>query len=334
MPHCSSVTSNAPALTRPPSPATLLAAERRRTPADLRGVVVDRARRGAVAAPGPAGTVRRAEPGPCGPLVLEARPEADGAVCEVWGPASTPPDAAERALVAAIAWAGLVDPAEGFGELVAAHPTLRALHRRLGTPRLSRMPRVGEAVGRAVLAQLVQTVEAARSTAQVAAMVGQPAPNGLWCWPTAGRLGATPAWSLRRCGVSLRGAQALHAAAVAEHRLIEAVGDWAMLDRRLRALPGVGAWTSGETRLALGDPDAVSVGDYHLPSLVGSVLDGGPGDGCDGAWTDTGLLALLDPYTGQRGRVIRLVVAGVVAGVVRRPARTAPRAALSRHRYW
>lgn len=317
-----------------PPVAALLASERRRSGLDLRSVPVDGRARGAVAARARQGTVRRAEPGPCGPLVLEARAEPGSVVLEVWGPASTPAPAAADALAAAAGWAGLDDDADGFGELVATHPTLRALHRRLGTPALSRLPRVEEAVGRAVLGQLVQSVEAVRSTAQVAALAGEPAPGGLWCWPTAARLGTTPAWELRRCGVSLRGARALHAAAVAERRLIEARHDWALLDRRLRTLPGVGVWTSGEARLALGDPDAVAVGDYHLPSIVGHALAGASGDGPDGSWTDAGMLALLAPFTGQRGRVIRLVLAGMTAGLVRRPARRAPRAALSRHRYW
>ena len=35
---------------------------------------------------------------------------------------------------------------------------------------------------------------------------------------------------------------------------------------RLGAVVGIGPWTVGEVaRDALGDPDAVSVGDYHLP---------------------------------------------------------------------
>lgn len=317
-----------------PSAARLLAADRRRARVDLAAVTVDGSPRGAVAARGRRGAVRRAEPGPHGPVVLEARPEHDGVVLEVWGPPSTPPDAACRALAAAAAWAGLDDRGDDFREVVGAHDTLRALQRRLGTPLLSGLPRLGEAFGRAVLAQLVQSVEARRSTAQVAALTGEPAPGGLWCWPTARRLGATPAWELRRCGVSLRGARALHAAAVVDQRLTQARGSWALLDRRLRALPGVGVWTSAETRLALGDPDAVSVGDYHLPSLVGCALHGGPGDGPGGAWTDAGMLALLAPYTGQRGRVIRLILAGLSAGLLQRPGRRAPRAALSRHRYW
>lgn len=325
---------------RAPAPAAgvlrLLAADRRpATSGDLaRWVTTDRARRGGVAVRVPGGAVRRAEPGPSGPLILEARPEGTVLALEVWGPAGTAADAVECALAATAAWAGLHDDAGGFVDLIGAHPVLRTLHRRLGTPRLPRLPRLGEAFGRAVLAQLVQSPEAHRSAAQVTVLAGAQAPGGLWCWPTAARIGATPAWALRRCGVSLRAARALHTAAVAEPRLVEAVGDWPLLDARLRALPGVGVWTSAETRLALGDADAVSVGDYHLPALVGTVLGGGPADVPRAAWTDAGMLALLAPYAGQRGRAIRLVMAGAAAGLVPRPARRAPRAAWSAHRYW
>ena len=73
-------------------------------------------------------------------------------------------------------------------------------------------------------------------------------------------------------------------------------------ERRLRAIPGIGAWTAAEVRrVALGDPDAVSVGDYHLPNLVSWALAGEPrGD-------DERMLELLEPYRGQRGRVQRLL---------------------------
>jgi 3-methyladenine DNA glycosylase/8-oxoguanine DNA glycosylase len=69
--------------------------------------------------------------------------------------------------------------------------------------------------------------------------------------------------------------------------------------------------------VALGDPDAVSVGDYHLPHVVAWALAGEPrGD-------DERMLELLEPFRGQRGRVIRLLVRGVGG-----PARRAPRAPL------
>jgi 3-methyladenine DNA glycosylase/8-oxoguanine DNA glycosylase len=68
--------------------------------------------------------------------------------------------------------------------------------------------------------------------------------------------------------------------------------------RRLEAMPGVGPWTSAEvTRLSFGDPDAVSVGDYHLPNIVAWALAG------EERGTDERMQELLEPYRGQRGRV-------------------------------
>ena len=71
---------------------------------------------------------------------------------------------------------------------------------------------------------------------------------------------------------------------------------------RLMAVPGIGPWTTAEVGVrALGDDDAVSVGDFHLPNLVAFALAGEPrGD-------DARMLELLEPYRGQRARVIRLL---------------------------
>ena len=66
-------------------------------------------------------------------------------------------------------------------------------------------------------------------------------------------------------------------------------------------MPGIGPWTSAEIRQrAAGDPDAVSVGDYHLPRAVGWTLAGRITD-------DAGMLELLAPYAGHRYRVTRLI---------------------------
>ena len=60
--------------------------------------------------------------------------------------------------------------------------------------------------------------------------------------------------------------------------------------------------------IALGDADAVPVGDYHLPHSIGLVFDG------TARSTDERMLELLEPYRGHRGRVIRLIVeAGIAA---------------------
>ena len=88
-------------------------------------------------------------------------------------------------------------------------------------------------------------------------------------------------------------------------------------DLRLRAIPGIGEWTSAEVRQrACGDADAVSVGDYHLPAVVGWALVGRPVD-------DAEMLELLAPYHGHRHR------ASVLAGLVGAgPGRRGPRVAV------
>jgi 3-methyladenine DNA glycosylase/8-oxoguanine DNA glycosylase len=88
---------------------------------------------------------------------------------------------------------------------------------------------------------------------------------------------------------------------------------------RLRALPLVGQWTAAEVGLrALGDPDAVSVGDFHLGGAVSWALAG------EERGTDARMLELLAPYAGHRARVVRLIEsAGIHAP--RRGPRMAPR---------
>src|SRR5712691_5865939 len=114
-----------------------------------------------------------------------------------------------------------------------------------------------------------------------------------------------PSWEWHRAGVEGVRARTIIGAAQVARRLEEivamATGD---ADRRLRALPGIGQWTSAEIRQrACGDADAVSVGDYHLPATVGWALAGRKVD-------DAGMLELLAPYQGHRYRAARLIELG------------------------
>jgi 3-methyladenine DNA glycosylase/8-oxoguanine DNA glycosylase len=104
-------------------------------------------------------------------------------------------------------------------------------------------------------------------------------------------------------GVERRRAEAIRGAATRADLLEALVGlQLQAAYARLTSLPGVGPWTAAEVgRAAFGDADAVSVGDYHLPNLVAWVLAGEPrGD-------DARMLELLEPYRGQRGRVVRML---------------------------
>jgi 3-methyladenine DNA glycosylase/8-oxoguanine DNA glycosylase len=88
---------------------------------------------------------------------------------------------------------------------------------------------------------------------------------------------------------------------------------------RLRSVPGIGPWTVAEVAVrALGDRDAVSVGDFHLPSLVTWALAG------ERKGTDARMLELLEPYRGERAIVVKLLELGA-QGPSRRGPRLSPR---------
>jgi 3-methyladenine DNA glycosylase/8-oxoguanine DNA glycosylase len=117
-----------------------------------------------------------------------------------------------------------------------------------------------------------------------------------------------PVWDWRRAGVDdQRSSTILRAAAVAG-RLQEvlevapdAPGAAAEVRRRLATVPGIGVWTVAETtRRALGDADAVSVGDLHLPRLVGTAVAGRRVE-------QEEVLEVLAPWAPHRGRVVRLL---------------------------
>jgi 3-methyladenine DNA glycosylase/8-oxoguanine DNA glycosylase len=104
-------------------------------------------------------------------------------------------------------------------------------------------------------------------------------------------------------GIEQKRADTLRRAA-ARAAFLEKAADAADATRRLVSLPGIGVWTAAETvRVAFGDPDAVSVGDYHLKNIVAYALAGEP------RATDERMLELLAPYAGQRARVCQLIIA-------------------------
>jgi 3-methyladenine DNA glycosylase/8-oxoguanine DNA glycosylase len=88
------------------------------------------------------------------------------------------------------------------------------------------------------------------------------------------------------------------------------------LIRRLCRLPGIGVWTETTVRhVAFGDPDAVILGDWHVGRNVCFALSGEMyGD-------DRRMLELLEPYAGQRGRVMRLIGAAGIGHPRRAPGR-------------
>jgi 3-methyladenine DNA glycosylase/8-oxoguanine DNA glycosylase len=240
----------------------------------------------------------RASRTPDGPATVAIEVGGGSIRAEAYGPG------AERVLDGLPSFLGLDDDPSA---LVPVHPLVARLARRLRGLRIGRSGAVMEALVPAILEQKVTGGEASHAYRGLIRRYGEPAPGPLRLrlLPTPETLGALPYHALHPLGVEQRRADVIRRAARIAARLEEAVDmtpDAA--DVRLRTVAGVGAWTAAEVRArALGDPDAVSVGDFHTKHLVAWTLAAEP------RGTDERMLELLEPYRGQRGRVIRLLEA-------------------------
>lgn len=262
-----------------------------------------------------AGALWRTSLTPRGPATVRlACPDGRTVSARAWGPG------ARWLLDALPGQLGAHDQAE---PLVADGPgaaLLRDIAQRHQGLRIGRTHRVFEALVPAVLEQKVVGKEAFRAWRFLLNRFGTPAPGpapaGLRVFPPPGVWARIPSWEWHRAGVEGVRAQTIMTAARVASRLEEITTlSHAEADRRLRSLAGIGPWTSAEIRQrASGDPDAISVGDYNLPKLVGWTLAGQRGT------DDAGMLELLAPYAGQRYRVQRLIELGGSA-----PPRRGPR---------
>jgi 3-methyladenine DNA glycosylase/8-oxoguanine DNA glycosylase len=223
------------------------------------------------------------------------------AICvEAWGPG------ADWLLERAPSLCGAFDHPEAFRP---DQPLLTHLAQRHPGLRIGRTEAVFETALFVILEQRVATRDAWQSWRRLVHALGDPAPGpvaGLWAPPSPERIARAPYEVFHRFHVERRRADVLKRAAVVARRLEETTAmSHAAAHARLRALPGVGPWTTARiAMLALGDPDAVFVGDLHLPHLVSSALAGEP------RGTDERMLELLEPYRGHRARVVRLLMAG------------------------
>lgn len=234
---------------------------------------------------------------------MRIHPEGSAIQVDAWGPG------ASWAVAHAPVLCGEEDDDGGFHP---AHDFIADLWRRHPGLRVPRTQAVFEALVPAVLGQLVTSEEARASYGALVAALGEPAPGParLTLPPSPRVLAGTPYWAFHRFGVERRRAETIIRAARSAKRVEETITmDMPSAYARLEAFPGVGRWTAAKVAgVALGDPDAVPVGDYHLPHIVGYVFEG------TSRSTDERMLELLEPYRGHRARVIRLLtVAGVGA---------------------
>ena len=168
--------------------------------------------------------------------------------------------------------------------------------------RLTRALDVVRTLVAAVLEQKVVGMEARRAWRRMTIALSEPAPGeaGLMLPPDPATVAEVPYFRFHPWGVERRRAEVIRAVC-ARAASLEALADVPFDEarRRLEAMPGIGPWTSAEVmRLSFGDPDAVSVGDYHLPGHRrrgrSPARSAAPTSGCWSCWSRT---------EGQRGRV-------------------------------
>ncbi|MFK0116269.1 DNA-3-methyladenine glycosylase family protein [Streptomyces sp. NPDC090994] len=263
----------------------------------------------------PDGSVWRASLTPAGPGTLRVSARGGEVRGEAWGPG------AEWLLDRLPGLLGADDDPAAF---VPRHRLLAVTrHRRPGL-RLGRTGLVLESLIPSVLEQKVTAVEAYRAWRLLVRAFGAPAPGpapgGLCVMPAPRTWALIPSWEWHKAGVDDKRASTVLRAVRVAARLEEAAGmEPAAAQARLEVVPGVGPWTSAEVvQRSHGAPDAVTVGDLHLPGIVGFALAG------DRDADDEEMLRLLEPYAGQRHRAARLIL---LSGRVpeRRGPRMAPR---------
>lgn len=259
----------------------------------------------------PDGSVWRASRTPAGPGTLRVTAHGTRVRGEAWGPG------AEWLLHHLPRLLGADDDPSAF---TPRHRLLALTRQRRPGLRLGRTGLVLESLIPSVLEQKVTTDEAYRAWRLLVRKFGDPAPgpapDRMYVMPAPRTWALVPSWEWHLAGVDDKRASTILRAVRVAARLEEAAGMEPEAARaRLEVVPGIGPWTSAETvQRSHGAPDAVTVGDVHLPGIVGWALAG------DRHADDTEMLRLLEPYAGQRHRAARLIL---LSGRV--PPRRAPR---------
>ena len=246
---------------------------------------------------------------PSGPVTARiTRAAPNAAQCAAWG------GGAQEFVESVPALLGADDDPSDFAP---RDPTVAAAHRRVPHLRLGRTGLVLEALIPAVIEQRVPGADAFRSWRLLVSEYGTPAPgpapSGMRVPPSAEVWRSIPSWEFHRANVDPGRARTVVTCAQRAASLERLVTrPTAQAREALTSLPGVGVWTAAETaQRAFGDADALSVGDYHVPKMIGWTLLGRPVD-------DAGMLELLEPMRPHRHRVVRLLEVSGLASEPRR----------------
>lgn len=229
----------------------------------------------------------------------------DAVTCQAWG------QGAEEFVADLPALLGAEDDASEFRP---DHPIVAAAQARVRNLRIGRTGRVLEALVPAILEQRVQGIDAFRSWRLLVTRFGSPAPGPapghMRVPPSAQGWKRIPSWEFHRANVDPGRARTIVGCAQRADSLERLTAADA-----LTALAGVGVWTAAEVaQRAFGDADALSVGDYHLATMIGWTLLGHPID-------DDAMVELMEPMRPHRYRAVRLLEVSRMAHLPRRGAR-------------
>jgi 3-methyladenine DNA glycosylase/8-oxoguanine DNA glycosylase len=230
-----------------------------------------------------------------GPALLRLRSRDDRIEATAWGPGS------------AVALDGVPELC-GFGDRpptdIGPDASVSELHRRSPGLRMCRTNDAMRTLVPAILEQKVTTDEAHRAYSGIVRRHSEaaPGPGRLFLPPDPAVLARLSYFDLHRYGVERRRADIVRSVARLADPIRRLTGDPSTASV-LRSLSGVGPWTTSLVmQSAFGDADAALVGDYHMPNIVGWYFDRSE------RATDERMLALLEPFKGQRARVQRLIV--------------------------
>ena len=242
------------------------------------------------------GTWWWAAAGEDGPTTLAIEAADGGAIVRAWGPE------AERSIDRVDRLLGVHRPAPPLFPGTPAGPFL-ARHRAVRTGH------TGDVFGAVIIAVCGQVVTRREAGASVRALTSRfgstaPGPVALRSLPAPEVIAALGYEDLHACGIERRRASALIEAA-RRHRRLDEIVDLSVADgyRRLMGVRGLGQWSAALVMGgAVGDLDAVPLGDYHLPNTIAWALAG------EERGTDERMEELLEPYRPFRGHVVHTLV--------------------------
>lgn len=241
----------------------------------------------------------RATHTPQGPGTLHIWREASGISCQGYGAGG------DWLVEHAPLLCGVADSAP---ELERRHPVVARALRQVPPPRFGRTLTPFHDALPVILGQRITAREAHRQWRLLCHRLGEPAPGPcaeLRLPPTPQALLDHPSWWYHPLGIERSRAEGLRTVARHATRLDRCDPDDPEGGRRwMELLPGIGPWTTAHVaQIAWGHADAVIVGDYWLPHLVVRAFTG------RARGSDADMLELLEPWSGQRARVVRLLIA-------------------------